>query len=131
MSIVCSECNLYNDEENNYCIRCGHKMKNISVNNEFYKEYCVYCGRPLKKDENFCGYCGKEKKQKKKIKVCPVCGEWCGSEKYCWNCGHDNYKFINILSIFCSKKCPNCNAKYRGCFDYCNECGTKLTKRYI
>ena len=127
--VVCSECGLNNYKNNNYCIHCGHKLKKISVNDKAYKIFCVHCGNQLKDGEKFCGKCGKKVCNKEKVKVCPVCGEWCGEEKYCWNCGHDNHKFIGILGILCNKKCPNCNAKFESCYSYCNECGTKLIKK--
>ena len=128
--IHCSECGKNNDKNNKYCIHCGHKLKKIPIESKYYKKYCVNCGKKLDKDDDYCGYCGySSSKNSERIKVCPVCGEWCSDEKYCWNCGHDNHKCIDLVSIFCSKKCPNCNSQYDDCYNYCDECGTKLEKK--
>lgn len=128
--VLCSECGKNNSHENIYCIHCGHKLKKIPMKSKLYKKYCSCCGKPLNKDDDFCGYCGNElTKTIERVKVCSVCGEWCNDEQYCWNCGHDNFKNINIFGFLCSKKCPNCNTKYDKCFSYCDECGTKLIKK--
>lgn len=128
--MTCSECGKGNNSKNSYCIHCGHKLKKIPKNAKNYKEYCVHCGEQLKKNDIVCGKCHfPVRKEKKKRKVCAVCGEWCDDNKYCWNCGHDNYRNINLVKIFCGKKCPNCNSYYDSCFSYCDECGTKLEKK--
>ena len=90
-NVFCSECSEYNSGENNYCIYCGHKMKKINKKDKSYRVYCTKCGERLCEEDKFCGECGcKINKKNEKMVICSVCGEWCGDDRYCWNCGHDN-----------------------------------------
>lgn len=130
--ITCSECRTVNNGENKYCIKCGHKLKKIPKSSDIYKKYCTYCGKVVKRGEDYCNECGNEVKKKvKKEKICPVCGEWNDKEdEFCWNCGHEYYASSDSIKIFADKKCPNCKSYYKGCYQYCQECGTKLISKY-
>lgn len=144
-SIFCSECSSRNTIYDDYCRECGHKLKKISEKNRFNRKYCKFCGSPLDKNSNYCGECGKEiSKETNKMKICSVCGEWIGNDRYCSNCGHDTIKRRVLLignkysirskdlkgiDVKLRKKCPNCNAEHQIYFNYCEQCGTKLIKK--
>lgn len=129
-SICCSECGKLNDKDNNYCISCNHKLKNISKKDKIYKEYCPICKELISSDMDYCGKYGHEIKRNVKEKMCPICGKWVVNEKYCLNCGHDfsmNMKFYSpILKM--ERVCSNCNEHYTVRTNYCEECGTKLKR---
>lgn len=150
--VYCSECSTLNTIYDNYCGVCGHKLKKINEKDKVYKVYCTECGEKLNKDDKFCTECGCEVSEKiPKERICAVCGEWCGYEEYCRNCGHNNIKnsswvkykgeknlikfmfkpidekeYINLRLV---KKCPNCHSEFQRYFNYCERCGTKLDKK--
>lgn len=133
--VVCSECSTHHDKiGNNYCIKCGHKLKKIT-NDKINKKYCPLCGEKVNMDVKYCSKYGHEIKIKRKVEKCPICGEWKDEERYCINCGHDKaLRRKSALSYNESvvrdepKKCPNCNTKYPRFFNYCEKCGTKLIR---
>lgn len=141
-TIYCSECSSKNTIYDNYCVECGHKLKNISKNDKLYKKFCECCGSKMNKHDIYCDECG-HKLSNEKIKICSVCGEWIGNDRYCSNCGHDT---INRWTLVCAntkdnissskridihrpKICPNCNTEHQIYFNYCECCGTKLVKK--
>lgn len=143
--IYCSEC-LKLNYDNDYCIDCGHKLRNIS-NKYLNKFYCQNCGKMINHDDGYCGGCGRKIKLKGKLKKCSVCGYWFDG-RYCINCGHDSinrsrlvlsqkYNFSDLLKkssdelieLRLPKKCPNCNSEHQIFFNYCENCGTKLKKK--
>lgn len=128
--IICSECEKKNNPNNNYCVGCNHKLKKIDVNDEKYRQYCEYCGNQLKKEDKYCCECGKKVIKKiLKVKICPVCGKWCNSNEYCWNCGHNNKENPILMKCLSKKECGNCKSYYDDCYQYCNMCGAKLKNR--
>ena len=130
-TIKCSECRTINNSENKYCINCSHKLKKISKKDKSYKKYCTNCGMIVERGENYCKHCGsKVKKRLQKETICAICGEWNENEnKYCWNCGHNTYKRGLSFRIGSVKKCTNCKSHFIDCYNYCEECGTKLVKK--
>ena len=125
--IRCSECGCLNENENKYCVECRHKLKPSPKNDKTYKEYCPICQDMISNDMDYCGKYGHEIRRNVKEKVCPICGEWVVSERYCLNCGHE-FKITVEPLFFYNKICPNCNTKYDDMSRYCNKCGTKLKK---
>lgn len=143
----CSECSLKNDVDNNYCIGCGHKLKNVKGRSD--RKYCSVCGARNDVESKYCCDCGCEMRFSGKLKKCAVCGEWIGDCKYCCNCGHDTFgrsslvlsSDVKLSNVLCSnvrdrdvdlrlvKVCPNCNVKFQKYFNYCEYCGAKLKKR--
>lgn len=131
----CSECSTYNDNDNKYCINCGHKLKKIDENDKSYKEYCPICQDMVNKDDDFCGKYGHKIVKNEKKDRCPICGEWGSLERYCWNCGHDRRRTPegvsrvrddNFINHNQCKKCPHCGKTHQRFFHYCVYCGTKL-----
>ncbi len=137
----CSECLEENDEKNNFCVYCGHKLKKIDENNPANKNYCQLCGERVDVSAEYCGEYGHKIDRNTKFKVCAICGEEISIERYCWNCGHDDIHNSNVSIdkrgkglLRRTKKCPNCNGingmrGYPEFFYYCEDCGTKLVKK--
>lgn len=134
-AISCSECGMNNDKNNKYCIHCGHKLKKINKRDKSYREYCPICKDIITNDMEYCGKHGHKIERNKKKKKCPICGEWCGLNRYCINCGHDFYTSLGAKNArpihygdLNKKKCPNCNKDHSLNYNYCEYCGTKLIK---
>lgn len=53
----CLRCHHLNDEENNFCIKCGAPIKNICTNRNCHN--CHY-DIPLSDEAAFCPLCGSE-----------------------------------------------------------------------
>ena len=127
--INCPNCNKIIPDTSTFCLHCGFKIINISV--ESKQIICPQCKKEIPEASQFCPTCGFKIAQEEILIKCPHCRKKIPEDsKRCPDCG---YRMDSEVIIYDGNLmlCPNCQKKITQSSERCGYCGFELAGKNL